>query len=185
MTVPEPDSEAASTADQRAALDALFDVAYDELYRLASQVRRNDGAATITPTALVNEAWLKLSGTPGTSQLSRLHFRRVAARAMRQVLVEAARRRQAIKRGGELSPVTLDDNIAAVAETADDLLLLNEALEELARLSPRQSRMIELRFFAGLEITEVAEVLELSEATVHRDWRAARAWLAVRLTRET
>lgn len=167
--------------EARARLDELFRTAYGELHRLAALVRGNDQAFTQSATALVNEAWLKLSGTPSVADVSPLHFRRIAARAMRQVMVEAARRRSADKRGGDAVPITLDDAHAVIAETADDVLLLNEALAELAQMSARQAQMIELRFFAGLEVREVAEAMGLSEATVQRDWRAARAWLAARL----
>lgn len=166
---------------ERTPLDAVFTAAYQELHRLAGLVRSDDPAYTQSATALVNEAWLKLSATPEVAGLSPLHFRRIAARAMRQVMVEAARRRTAEKRGGNLAPITLDEHHAASAETADDVILLNEALAELAQMSERQAQMIELRFFAGLEVREVAEVMGLSEATVHRDWRAARAWLAARM----
>jgi RNA polymerase sigma factor (TIGR02999 family) len=159
----------------------VFSAAYQELHRIAGLVRSNDPAFTQSATALVNEAWLKLAATPGVAGLSPLHFRRIAARAMRQVMVEAARRRTADKRGGHVAPITLEEQHAVSVETADDVILLNEALTELARLNARQAQMIELRFFAGLEVKEVAELLDLSEATVHRDWRAARAWLAARI----
>jgi RNA polymerase sigma factor (TIGR02999 family) len=116
---------------------------------------------------------------------SRLHFKRIAARAMRQVLIEAARRRNARKRGGEekLIIVTFDDSMHESTSTAQDLLALNEALDELARLQPRQAMMVESRFFGGLDISETAELLQVSEATILRDWRAAKAWLARELRR--
>jgi RNA polymerase sigma factor (TIGR02999 family) len=127
----------------------------------------------------VNEAWLKLARTPAVAHTSRLHFTRIAARAMRQVLVEAARRRLARKRGGgEAVFVTFDEGIGAEAAWADDLIGLDAALDELARLQPRQAVMVESRFFGGLDVAETAELLGVSEATVLRDWRAARAWLA-------
>jgi RNA polymerase sigma-70 factor, ECF subfamily len=169
---------------ERARLDAVFSAAYQELHRLAGIVRSDDPAFTQSTTALVNEAWLKLAGTPEVADLTPLHFRRIAARAMRQVMVEVARRRAAQKRGGHVAPVTLDEQHAVSPETADDVISLNEALTELAQMSERQSQMVELRFFAGLEVREVAEVMGLSEATVHRDWRAARAWLAARVRNE-
>lgn len=164
-----------------ARIEAVFTAAYDELRRLAGRVRSDDPAFTQSATALVNEAWLKLAATPEVASLSPLHFRRIAARAMRQVMVEAARRRTAEKRGGSMVAVTLDEHHVASAETADDVILLNEALTELAQMSARQAQMIELRFFAGLDVREVAEAMGVSEATVHRDWRAARAWLAARV----
>jgi RNA polymerase sigma factor (TIGR02999 family) len=165
-------------------LDHLFSVTYEELRRLASSVKRGDPSATITPTALVNEAWLKLAGSPELASTSPLHFKRIAARAMRQVLVEAARRRSAEKRGGgDVAFVTFDDALAQPATASHDLLALDAALEELARLNPRQALMVESRFFGGLEVSETAALLGVSEATVLRDWRAARAWLARELRR--
>ncbi|HSB53098.1 MAG TPA: ECF-type sigma factor [Gemmatimonadales bacterium] len=165
------------------ALDQVFSLAYEELRRLAATVRRDDPGATMSPTDLVNEAWLKLRNSPGLADTSRLHFKRVAARAMRQVLIEAARRRKAGKRGAGVTPVTLDDALDGLADSSTDLLALNDALEDLARLHPRQAALVENRFFGGLEMGEIAELLEISEATALRDWRAARAWLARELRR--
>lgn len=163
---------------ERADLDYLFSVTYEELRRLASTVRRGDPSATLNPTALVNEAWLKLASYPQASNTSRLHFKRIAARAMRQVLVEAARRCNAGKRGGR-GPnfVTFDESTVGVA-CERELLGLDTALDELARIEPRQAMMVESRFFGGFEVAEIAEFLEVSEATILRDWRAAKAWLA-------
>jgi RNA polymerase sigma factor (TIGR02999 family) len=161
----------------RQALDELFSATYEELRRLASSVRRGDPSATLTPTALVNEAWLKLARLPDVGRLSRLHFKRVAARAMRQVLIEAARRRRAEKRGAGMALVTFDAELEAGPATADELLALHEALDRLAGLDARQALMVESRFFGGLDVPEIAELLGVSEATVLRDWRAARAWL--------
>jgi RNA polymerase sigma-70 factor, ECF subfamily len=162
---------------ERRALDDLFSAAYEELRRLAASVRRNDPAATLSPTALVNEAWLKLADSPAVAHTSPLHFKRIAARAMRQVLVEAARRRNADKRGGGAAVVTFDDAMGTVT-TADDVLGLDVALDALARIEPRQALMVESRFFGGLDVAETAELLGVSEATILRDWRAAKAWLA-------
>jgi RNA polymerase sigma factor (TIGR02999 family) len=162
----------------RQALDDVFSLAYEELRRLAASVRRDEPGVTLSPTDLVNEAWLKLAGSPHLADTSPLHFRRIAARAMRQVLVEAARRRNATKRGGGVFPVTFDEALDVPAGGADDILGLDEALAELARISPRQATMVESRFFGGLEVVEIAELLGISEATVLRDWRAARAFLA-------
>jgi RNA polymerase sigma factor (TIGR02999 family) len=164
-----------------AALDRLFVESYDELRRLAASVRRYDPSATLNPTALVNEAWLKLSATPGVSATSPLHFKRIAARAMRQVLVEAARRRNSEKRGGGAIAVTFDEALAGTSTSAEELLSLDSALDALAVLSPRQAAIVESRFFGGLSVAETAELMQLSEATVLRDWRAARAWLASEL----
>jgi len=150
---------------------------------MASAVKSSDPSATLSPTALVNEAWLKLAGSPGFAPESRLHFKRTAARAMRQVLVDAARRRKTQKRGGSDVLVSLDDSPPQSIAVGEALLTLDRALEELARMNPRQAIMVESRFFGGLEISEIAELLEISEATVLRDWRAARAWLANELGR--
>lgn len=168
---------------ERSALDDLFSVTYEELRQLAAKVRRDYPAATLNPTALVNEAYLKLVGSLRITPMSELHFKRIAARAMRQVLVEAARRRGAGKRGGGALVVTFDEGVAAADSTAGDVLALDAALNDLARLNPRQARMVEYRFFCGLNLKETAEALEVSESTVDRDWRAARAWLARELHR--
>lgn len=162
-----------------ARLDELFSATYEELRRLAWSVRREDPGATITATALVHEAWLKLAASRALDPESRLHFKRIAARAMRQVLVEAARHRTAGKRGGgDAVVVTLDDSLAGGTGTADELLALDAALDALAVLEPRQAQMVECRFFGGLSVAETAELLGVSEATVLRDWRSSRAWLA-------
>jgi RNA polymerase sigma-70 factor, ECF subfamily len=174
----EPGKIAAPMAG-RQALDQLFSVTYEELRRLASSVRRGDPSATLSPTALVNEAWLKLAKSPDLGATSRLHFKRIAARAMRQLLVEAARRRHSDKRGGAAKiTVTFDDGIQSQASGGEELLALNTALDALARMNPRQAEMVESRFFGGLDVPETAALLEVSEATVLRDWRAAKAWLA-------
>jgi RNA polymerase sigma factor (TIGR02999 family) len=172
--------ESAKPIDARA-LDELFSVTYEELRRLASAIRRGDPNATLSPTALVNEAWLKLRESPHVAHTSPAHFRRIAARAMRQVLVEAARRRRADKRGGGAAVVTFDESLHHGATGADDLLALDHALDDLARLEPRQASLVECRFFGGLEIAEAAALLDVSESTALRDWRAARAWLAAEL----
>ncbi len=167
-------------ADRRT-LDQLFSVTYEELRRLAASVRRDDPAASLSPTALVNEAWLKMASSPPFVMTSRLHFKRIAARAMRQVLVEAARRRTARKRGDGIAPVTFDDALGAEPAGPEEMLALDAALETLARVSPRQATMVESRFFGGLDVAETAELLGVSEATILRDWRAAKAWLAQEL----
>jgi len=168
----------------RRALDHVFSVTYEELRRLASSVRRSDPNASLSPTTLVNEAWLKLRNSPRLAGLARLHFKRIAARAMRQVLIEAARRRKAHKRGGGgLTIVTLEDAADQTPSGPDELLSLHAALEQLARLQPRQATVVESRFFGGLDVKETAELLGVSEATILRDWRAAKAWLARELRR--
>lgn len=162
----------------RQALDQLFSVTYEELRRLASTVRRGDPSATLSPTALVNEVWLKLADSRRLGTTSKLHFKRIAARAMRQLLVEAARRRNATKRGGGDVTVAFDENLQTPPSGSRDLLQLDRALDDLARMNPRQAVMVESRFFGGLDVPEIASLLSISEATVLRDWRAAKAWLA-------
>jgi RNA polymerase sigma-70 factor, ECF subfamily len=178
---PDAGNPGAAGFDAARALDDLFSATYEELRRLAAAVRRNDPNATLSPTALVNEAWLKLRESPGVARTTRLHFKRIAARAMRQVLIEAARRRRSEKRGGKSIVVTFDDALQGVQEaasTADDLVALDDALNDLARLEPRQAMLVESRFFGGMDVAETAQLLDISESTALRDWRAAKAWLA-------
>ena len=170
--------------EPKRALDDVFSATYEELHRLASAVKRSDFQGSLTPTTLVNEAWLRLRSSPDFAFESALHFRRIAARAMRQILIEAARRRHARKRGGDGSAVfvTLDDSNGDAAASSDkELLAVDAALDDLARISPRQAQVVESRFFGGLEIREIAQLLDISEATVLRDWRAAKAWLACQI----
>lgn len=171
---------AAVGPQDRRALDQLFSATYEELRRLARRVRRSESSHTLSPTVLVNEAWLKLARSPQLGFESPLHFRRIAARAMRQLLVEAARRRLASKRGGDGSVqfVTFDESVHDLAVTGHEVLALDAALDELASSAPRQAQMVECRFFGGMDVSETAMLLGISEATLMRDWRAARAWLA-------
>lgn len=178
FAMPSPGGSNASSPDsaERRELDYLFSIAYEELRRLAARVRLGDPSATLNTTALVNEAWIKLAASPKFASTSRLHFKRIAARAMRQLLVEAARRRMTEKRGGGAISVTVEESSAFTEAT--ELLALDTALDQLATVSPRQAQLVEARFFGGLDVAETAELLEISEATVLRDWRAAKAWLA-------
>lgn len=166
----------------RSRLDAYYTAAYEELRRLASIVGRHGRRVPLNPTTLVHEAWIKLARSPEFASESSLHFKRIAARAMRQVLVEAARRRNTRKRSGHADAVHLefDDEAFGVA-TASHLVELDEALTELARVSARQAQVVEARFFGGLTASEIAESLGVSEVTVMRDWRVARAWLTAEL----
>jgi RNA polymerase sigma factor (TIGR02999 family) len=189
--MPEPQKVRAEEAgspsgERRAALDDLVSLVYEELRRVASFVRRNEANSTINSTALVHEAWLKLKDSPYLSATSLPHFKAIAAKAMRQVLVDEARRRSARKRGGagEVVFVTLSDSAQEMVSGDAELIALDEALEELARLNPRQARMVECRFFAGLNVTETADLLGVSESVVERDWRAAKAWLASKIRTE-
>ncbi len=161
-------------------IDELFAATYEELRRLASAVKSRDKSVTLNPTALVHEAWIKLSASPGMKVVSELHFKRMAARAMRQVLIEAARKRNALKRGGAAGTLLLTTDFpeAPSIMVGDELMALDRVLDDLARMNARQAAMVESCFFGGLEMAEIAELLGVSEATVLRDWRAARAWLA-------
>lgn len=169
--------------EHRKILDDLFSLVYEELRRLASFVRRSENSASTNTTALVHEAWLKMKDSPELAQTTVAHFKAIAARAMRQVLVDEARRRTAHKRGGcgEIVFIPLDEAGKASANCDEELLALDVALSELTRLSPRQGQVVENRFFGGLDVAETAAVLGVSESAVERDWRAARAWLAHRL----
>jgi RNA polymerase sigma factor (TIGR02999 family) len=166
-------------SEERRALDDLFSLIYEELRRLASFVRKNEMNVTLNSTALVHEAWLKLKDSPPLAAKSLPHFKAIAAKAMRQVLVDEARRRSARKRGGarEAVFVTFDDSTEEMASCDEELLALDAALDELARLSPRQAQMVESRFFGGLNVSETAALLGVSESAMERDWRAAKAWL--------
>ena len=172
----------AAQEGDRAALDVLFPILYDELHRLAgAQRRRRQADHTVNTTALVHEAYLKLVRQEDVSWKDRGHFFALAARAMRQILTDYARKRQTAKRGGDAHKVSLEDGLDAAnpvpAESADELVALDEALKRLERISERQSQVVECRFFAGLPVEETAEALGISEATVKRDWRLASAWL--------
>jgi RNA polymerase sigma factor (TIGR02999 family) len=166
---------AAQDGDQEA-LDRLVPLIYEDLRRLAHrQLGREGGGHTLQTTALIHEAYLKLAGPGGAQAASnRAHFMAIAARAMRQVLVDYARRRKAAKRGGGVIYATLGDAAEPVDASADDLLALSDALDQL---DPRQRQVIECRFFGGMEEKEIAEALGVSERTVRRDWVKARAWL--------
>lgn len=159
------------------AFDALFAKVYDELRRIARVVRSGHANETVNTTALVHEAYLHLLPSADLTWQDRTHFFRVAARAMRQVLVHAIRRRNAEKRGGGLHSVTLNEEVLATPLPLDEVLSLDAALAELETLDPRQVQVVECRYFAGLTVEETAEALGVATATVKRDWRAARAWL--------
>lgn len=167
------------SAGDKDALDKLVPLVYADLRRLAKLYSFKD--ATVQPTALVNEVYLRLIGTSPIHWENRAHFFAVAAQIMRRLLVDRHRARLAAKRGGEQTPETLDSDVAAEAIGSVDLLDLDVALNELERMNPRGARVIDLRFFAGLSLEEVAEVTDTSLATVKRDWTASRAWLKARL----
>lgn len=160
------------------AFDELYALVYSELRRLAHVVRQGRAGETLNTTALVHEAYLKLANGPAPSWADRAHFFRVAARAMRQVLVDAARGSLAKKRGGGALTVAFDEQLDAPVVQPEELLAIDEALDRLETFDARKAKVIEYRFFAGLSVEETAAVLDCSVPTVKRDWRAARAWLA-------
>lgn len=166
-----------AAAGDEAAGERLARIVYGELRSLARRQRAaRSGSPTLNTTALVHEAYLKLAGKEGDWQ-NRLHFFRVASRAMRDVLVDHARRKLAAKRGGGLPDRSLDELGELPDIKSEEVLWVHEALERLQQVDPRQGRVVELRYFVGLTIPEAAEVLGISPATVRRDWASARAWL--------
>lgn len=172
-----------SKGDQ-AALEKLMPLVYSELRRLASNyLRRERAEHTLQPTALVNEAYLKLVDQRNARWQNRAHFFGISAQLMRRILVDHARQHQAAKRGGSVQQrvsITNVDNLAKQDEV--DLLALNEALDELSRMDPQQGKIVEMKFFGGLSIEEIAEVVGIGHATVERDWKMARAWLRRQLS---
>lgn len=163
------------------AVNALFPLVYRELRALASRRRRGASAGeTLRTTALIHEAYLKLADHPHADIRDRQHFFALASRVMRQVLVDACRRRDAAKRGGDVSQLSIDDAPGADARTVD-VLILDEALDRLARVDARLCQIIELRVFSGLTVEEIADLLGTSARTVKRDWRKARAFLLAEL----
>ena len=166
-------------ADDRQSLDSLLPLVYQELRRLAAAyIRRERPGYTLQPTALVNEAYLRLLKDDPARWQNRAHFCAIAAHSMRQILIERARARDAQKRGGARARVTLDEALIAGGERSIDLVALDEALERLAAIDPEQARLVELRFFGGLTVEETADAMDISPATVKRHWTVARAWLA-------
>jgi RNA polymerase sigma-70 factor, ECF subfamily len=160
------------------ALSRLTPLVYDELHRLAEgYMRREHVGHTLQTTALVNEAYIKLVDSSRVRWQNRAHFFAVAAQLMRRILVDFARNRRYQKRGGDWRQVTLGEGLGVATNVDSDLVALDEALQELAKLDPRKARVVELRFFGGLSLEETAEALQISTDTVGRDWRAAKAWL--------
>ena len=166
-----------------AALNRLVPLVYDELRRVAGRhLRRESPGHALQATALVHEVYLRLVDVDCLTLTSRTHFFGVAARLMRQILVDHARRQRADKRGGGDTMLTLDDVSPAAQATSVDVLALDQALDVLSSIDGRQCRVVELRFFAGLNIDEAAEALGISPATVEREWVLAKAWLFRRLS---
>jgi RNA polymerase sigma factor (TIGR02999 family) len=170
----------------RKALDALLPLVYKELRRQARfQLRKERPEHTLESAALVHEAFLRLTQVSTPQWESRTHFFAIAAQLMRQILVDYARRHRAAKRGGSVCKVSLHDAMAQRQRTSLDVIALDDALQSLAGIDERQSRVVELRFFGGLSIPEIAEVLEIAPATVQRDWATARAWLYREMSRRS
>jgi RNA polymerase sigma factor (TIGR02999 family) len=170
--------------DRVQAINQLFDAAYPELERLACGAIRGDRAGqSMSAPELVNETYLRLIGDARVHWKGRAHFFGVAATAMRRILVEQARQNAAAKRGGGWRQVTLDDRISERGGSLLEILELDSALLRLRAVDPRGERVVELRVFAGMEVGEIAHVIQVSERTVHNDWRTARIWLARELSR--
>lgn len=175
---------AALSRGEEQAAQRLLPLVYGELRALAgSYFRRQRSDHTLQPTALVHEAFVRLVDQTGVHWKDRAHFFAIAATAMRQILTDHARRRAALKRGGDRAKVSLDGAAAPTPDEEVDLVALDEVLTRLMTLDPRKHRVVELRFFGGLSVDEVAEVLGVSKTTVESDWRAARAWMSAELSR--
>ena len=161
------------------AANQLVPLVYDELRRIAgSYMQRERVGHTLQATALVHEAYVRLAGGQPVEWQNRAHFYAIAAHTMRQVLLDYARRRHADKRGGsEARKVDVDAELLIAEDSLDEVMAIDELLQRLAKIDPRQSRLIELRFFAGLNVEETAEVMGVSPITVKREWRSAKAWL--------
>lgn len=163
----------------REVFDELLPLIYDELHRLAHlKLKGHKPGVTLSTTALVHEAYFKLVDHHAVDWEDRAHFFSVAVRAMRQVVVDRARRRQAQKRGGGVPKITLEEDDVAPDQRADRLIALDEALSRLEELDERQSKVVECRYFGGFKVSETADILDVSPTTVKRDWRSAKAWLA-------
>jgi RNA polymerase sigma-70 factor (ECF subfamily) len=170
---------------ERAALDQLMPLVYDELRHIAHRyLGRERAGHTLQTTALVNEAYLKLVNEREMRWQNRAHFFAVAAQLMRMILVDYARSRNYVKRGGGAQRVSFDEALAVSQERAGELIALDEALKTLAEMDERKSRVAELRFFGGLSVEETAEVLKVSSVTVMREWRLAKAWLHRELSKD-
>jgi RNA polymerase sigma factor (TIGR02999 family) len=168
------------------ALEKLMPIVYGELHRMARRYMAHESPGhTLQTSALVNEAYLRLVDAANANWQNRVHFFAVSAQAMRRILVDWARSRQALKRGGQVRPLQLDDALAVTEEQHVDLVALDEALKTLAAMDPRKSQVVELHFFGGLNLEETAEVLKVSSDTVLRDWKLAKNWLRCELSGES
>ena len=172
------------SAGDKSALDQLLPLIYTQLHQLASRyMRRERPGHTLQTTALVHEAYLQLVGQENAHWESRSQFFGVAVQLMRRILVDHARAHGAAKRGGHLPRLSLDEAVVMAKERGGDLLAIDELLQRLAAIDPRQARIVELRFFTGLSVEETAQVLSISDRTVKREWAMAKAWLQRELQR--
>lgn len=172
------------TGGDKAALDRLTPIVYNELRRIARRHLRSERAGhTLETTALVNEAYLRLVDCERMRWQDRAHFFAVSAQVMRRILVDHARRRN-LKRGGAAPRISLEEAARVSPRPDADLVALDDAMQAFERLDPRKARVVELRFFGGLSVEEMAEVLQVSNVTVMRDWNSAKAWLRREITRE-
>ena len=177
-------SETAGGGQLRAS-EELLPLVYDELRKLAAfQMAGQSGTQTLQATALVHEAWLRLAGSQRVQWQSRAHFLATAAEAMRQILIDRARRKNALKRGASARHIDLDGVDVAIEADEDTLLRINEALEKLADADPQSAELVKLRFFAGMDYQEAAQALGISPRSAKRYWSFARAWLYRELARE-
>lgn len=167
------------------AFDQLVPLVHRELHRIARHCMAAERTGhSLQPTALLNEAYLRLTGAAHVNWQDRSHFFAMSARLMRRILVDVARSKKYLKRGGGMGLKPLDDAVAVAVERTPDLVALDLALQALAQFDNRKSRVVELRFFGGFSVEETAEVLGVSPETVHRDWRLAKSWLRRELQRE-
>lgn len=172
----------AVASGRRDQVNSLMAAIYEDMRRLAhAHLSAERANHTLQPTALVHEAYLRLVNQHSAEWTDRLHFFSLASRIIRRILIDHARERKALKRGGAERPVSIHDNDAIAPERDLDLLALDEALRELAEIDERQARVVELRFFGGCTVDEIAELLAVGKRTVDRDWLAAKAWLFCRL----
>ena len=166
-----------SDGDKKAQ-DQLFQAVYNDLHRQAARyLRHEDPGLSLQTTDLIHEAYLRLIDQQHVEWQNRLHFFGIAGQVMRRILVEHARSRQAAKRGGANIRLTLEDAMVILPGQNFDVVALDEALDKLAQIDPQQSKIVELRFFSGLSVEETAKILDVSERTVKRDWKVAKAWL--------
>ena len=171
------------SSGDRTAIEPLITAVYAQLKRLARRQLAGDREQTLQPTALVHEAYITLIDQRAADWQNRAHFFAIAAQAMRRIILKAGRRRRAAKRGGGVSNLDIDDAAIPAGARAPELIALDEALTKLAEMDPRQSQIVELRYFGGLDVEETAAVVGVSAATIKREWRSAKAWLHKEITR--